>query len=187
MNFTRLCLIILCMWPQMVWAQSEPVECRILSAHQVRSDVHFVPGQDVKGRPVVPADINSAPMALPDVITAPLTIDLASRLQNMSVPAGIDMKSPLGFLEIYKNGRVVYDGRDITSQAYALCGISSVPPSISSTSSRDMAKEVSALDAKPLDVQTPEPVDARAGNTDDVVIIPPEPRKIRYSRKELEP
>ncbi|MBN8521319.1 MAG: hypothetical protein J0L77_05420 [Alphaproteobacteria bacterium] len=184
---TRLFLIILCMWPQMVLAQSEPVECRILSAHQPRSDVHFVPGQDVKGRPVVPADINSVPMTVPEVITAPLTVDMASRLQNMSVPAGIDMKSPLGFLEIYKNGRVVYDGRDITSQAYALCGISSAVHPVSTASSGDMAKEVPALDAKPLEAEPPEPVDARAENSEDVVIIPPEPRKMRYSRKELEP
>jgi hypothetical protein len=104
-------------------AQESLPECRLLSAHHARSDVAFKPGVDVRGKPVVSADLNAAPIPAPQVIMAPLSLHLRDRLSSMNIQ-GIEAPAPLGFLEIHDNGRVVYDGRDLTPQVYALCGIS---------------------------------------------------------------
>jgi hypothetical protein len=99
-----------------------PAECRYLPAHQADAGVAYQPGVDVHGKPVVPADLDAAPVAaLPETITVPLSIDLAERLRNSNVE-GLQLEAPLGMLEIHQNGRVVYDGKDWTPQIYALCG-----------------------------------------------------------------
>lgn len=104
-------------------AEGMPPECRLVAAHQPRADVTYTPGVDVKGKAVVPADLNAAPIPAPKVVTAPLSVQLSSRLQGMNI-SGVEMPAPVGFLEIYDTGRVVYDGKDLTPQVYALCGIS---------------------------------------------------------------
>lgn len=99
-----------------------PPECRILPEHKATNDVTYRPGVDVRGKPVVPADINADPMGITSqTIVVPLTVDLAKRLQNQSI-AGLEMEGTLGFLEISPSGRVTYNGQDLTSQVHALCG-----------------------------------------------------------------
>lgn len=104
------------------FASEAPPECRLLSTHKAAVDVNFQPGVDVRGKAVMPADLNAAPIPVPDVITVPLSIDLSRRLQNANV-AGLELDAPMGLLEFHKSGRVVYDGKDLTSQVYALCGV----------------------------------------------------------------
>ncbi len=98
-----------------------PPECRILPDHRAQANVSYQAGVDVNGKPVVPADVNSPQIALPKTIIVPLTIDLAKRLQGSNIP-GLNLEGTLGFLEIGSDGRVNYDGRDITPQVYVLCG-----------------------------------------------------------------
>ena len=98
-------------------------ECRLLSAHVSRPDVAYQAGVDVRGKPVVPANLNAAPILAPKVVLAPLSLQLHDRLMAMNVQA-VDATAPIGFLEIHDNGRVVYDGHDLTPQVYALCGVS---------------------------------------------------------------
>ncbi len=101
-------------------ANELPPECRMLPEHKAQADVAYQPGVDVNGKAVVPADINAAPIAVPERIVMPLTIQMAQLLQNNNVQ-GLNLESTLGFLEIEQNGRVTYDGQDITSQVYVLC------------------------------------------------------------------
>lgn len=104
-----------------VVVEDTPPECRLLTEHAPQSDVTYQGGFDVNGKAVVPADLNAAPVPVPDKIIVPLTIDLAQRLQNNNVQ-GLNMDATLGFLEFERNGRVLYNGRDLTNQVYALCG-----------------------------------------------------------------
>lgn len=105
---------------------SVPPECRLLPEHKPDADVTYRPGLDIKGRAVVPADINShaAPLA-ERTIVVPLTVDLADRLQGLGSP-GLQIEGSLGYLEIHPDGRVSHDGQDWTSQVYVLCGKSAV-------------------------------------------------------------
>lgn len=113
--------LLLFAFPAFAQVNEIPPECRILPEHKLDTGVNYKPGVDVHGKPVVPADINAAPIAVPETMVVPLTIDLAQRLQGMNIP-GLQMDSTLGFLEIRQDGRVTYNDKDITSQVYVLCG-----------------------------------------------------------------
>lgn len=80
-------------------------------------------GVDVNGNAVAPADISPVPMAenTPNYIEVPMTIDLAQKLGTS--PTGAEMKLPVANLKLYKDGRVEYNGQDITSNAGEMCGV----------------------------------------------------------------
>jgi hypothetical protein len=120
-------LLSLILFPVSAFAQEVvPPECRLLPDHKPQADVAYQPGVDVRGKAVVPADINATPMVDTDVIVVPLSIDLAQRI-NSSV-SGLQLEGNLGYLEIGKNGRVTHNGQDWTSQVYVLCGKQEVSP-----------------------------------------------------------
>lgn len=99
-----------------------PPECRLLKEHKPSADVAYQGGVDVHGKAVVPADVNAAPMgAGSQTLVVPLSVDLAKRLQNHSIQ-GLDMTGTLGFIEIEPDGRVLYNGQDLTGQVHVLCG-----------------------------------------------------------------
>jgi len=52
-------------------------ECSVLKDHVPNSNVAYKSGVDVHGKSVVPADINSAVIDVPETMVVPLTIDLA--------------------------------------------------------------------------------------------------------------
>ncbi len=98
-----------------------PPECRALPDHKADVGVDYKPGVDVRGRPVVPADINAPVIDVPDMMVVPLSIDLAQRLPSAAAK-GLEMTGTAGFLEVWKNGRITYNGQDVTPQVYLLCG-----------------------------------------------------------------
>jgi hypothetical protein len=82
----------------------------------------YRPGLTVKGEPVASADLNPAPTdSTPDYVEVPMTIDLAERM-NLS-QAGAEAKMPVANIKIYKNGKVEYNGQDISSNTTTLCGV----------------------------------------------------------------
>ena len=113
-------------YPNVVKAQGEgdaaPV-CRILPHHKPAADVAYQAGVDVHGRSVVPADLNGGLSfgAVAQVIKVPLEVDLAQRVNGLSDL--IQMKADLGMLEIYKDGRVLHEGKDISAPIYHLCNM----------------------------------------------------------------
>ena len=57
------------------------MDCSQLVTHVASSDVSYRPGVDVNGNAVAPADLNAQPqISVPDVISIPVTIDLATNL-----------------------------------------------------------------------------------------------------------
>lgn len=102
------------------YAKDEPVLCRLRAQHVARADVAYKAGVDVQGNPVAPADINAAPQMLADIVRVPLPVELAKVLNIM--PEGVELKAGLGLIEIFKNGRVAYNGLDISNQMDVLCG-----------------------------------------------------------------
>lgn len=119
MNIISFIFLFLFITP-VAMAQDDPVapECRLLPNHVANDNVAYKAGVDVRGKNVVPADLNASQIELPETIVVPLSINLG---QNTDIN-GTDLKATTGFLEIYKNGRVTYDGKDVTSQVYAICG-----------------------------------------------------------------
>src|SRR5688572_20512159 len=112
---SKLLLLVVVFLAGAAKAETLPPECKFLPEHVPSDDVAYKPGVDVHGKPVVPADLNDTAFEVPEVITVPLSIDLAEKLQTLSVP-GFQLEAPLGLLEIHENGRVTYEGREWTPQ-----------------------------------------------------------------------
>lgn len=100
-------------------------ECRILPDYKSQDNVAYKAGVDVHGKSVVPADINASQIDVPETMVVPLTVDMARGLSGAGAK-GIGLEGTMGFLEVFKNGRVTYNGTDITPQVYQVCGQS--PP-----------------------------------------------------------
>ena len=92
-------------------------DCSQLVQHVASADVAFKPGVDVRGNAVVPADLNGPQqIPAPDVITFPLTLDLADRL-GISLGDGVDIlaRPVIGDVAITSDGRVFFNGQPLTS------------------------------------------------------------------------
>lgn len=82
-------------------------------------------GIDARGQPVPPADVTTLTNSdQPDYVEVPMTIDLAQRMGlNAALNAeAAEMKLPVANLKLYQNGKVEYNGQDISSHAASLCG-----------------------------------------------------------------
>jgi hypothetical protein len=110
---------------RMAWAQGQmpsfEVLCRALPEYQKIEGVDYQPGVDANGQPVVPADLNAVNPALPDVINIPVTVDLAKKF-SLLAGGGVEMKPEVAGISVHKDGRVTYNGQNISRQAYTVCG-----------------------------------------------------------------
>jgi hypothetical protein len=99
------------------FAQDSQALCKLMAT--------YTPGVDVHGNAVVPADLKAAAGAN-DVIKIPVTIDLAKTL-TQNLPAGTEMDAAVSMIEIHKDGKVMYNGQDVTQQASAVCASATAP------------------------------------------------------------
>ena len=99
------------------------VLCRSLPNYQPahgNQGADYVPGVDVSGKPVVPADMNGLDGGMPDVVNVPITLYLAERF-NLNLADGISLEPNVGALQIRKDGSVSFNGQDVTQRAYSVC------------------------------------------------------------------
>jgi hypothetical protein len=98
-----------------VTARLDPAVCRRLLADGDVPGADYVPGIDVDGNPVAPADLPQTPQ-WPDLQTlvVPLTLDLAT---VADLPAGVGADLPLFALTVDPLGRVRLDGRPLDPAA----------------------------------------------------------------------
>jgi hypothetical protein len=75
--------------------------------------VDHMPRADVAHNP-------SAVNTISDPFILPVTIDMADRY-NLDLPDGTLLESNLGFMEIYKDGRIIYNGEDISGNIEDRC------------------------------------------------------------------
>lgn len=103
------------------YADEKQAVCKILERNTAHNGAAYQAGVDAYGRAVVPADLNAAPPAqVPNVIKVPLNINLAKRM-NLLVD-GAKLDTPFGMLEIYQDGRVLYNDQEWGSSIATLCG-----------------------------------------------------------------
>jgi hypothetical protein len=99
-------------------------DCRKLVAHAPRPDVTYQGGVDVRGKAVVPADLNaSTAVDLPAFVEIPLTVDTLKRLGGAESTSGdvlgsrrgLEGKAALGTLTV-KGDAVFWNGKQVQSQ-----------------------------------------------------------------------
>ncbi|QQG35324.1 MAG: hypothetical protein HYS17_07140 [Micavibrio aeruginosavorus] len=159
---TRLIFLILATTvlslPLPVSAQNDLALCRLRAQHMARTDAAYQPGVDVHGKPVVPADVSAVPAMIPDVVKIPISIDLAQRLGQ--VPAGAELKTETGMVEVHRDGRVTYNGVDLTQQTNAVCGGDAGLPAESAASEAGLPPQTlgqSPVEAAPTTMEAARP------------------------------
>ena len=102
------------------FAQNVSIEtlCRALADHTPDAGVEYVPGAE----DVVPADLGRTLQALPrSVIKIPITLELVERFPALNIPSELELEPNVGNVSIHLDGRVEYNGQDITARAHSVC------------------------------------------------------------------
>lgn len=118
----RLAVFILMMafMPCAAWADTDSAVCQFLPTRQNVQGADYVPGVDVHGQSVVPADVTSRAPDYIDVIRFPVTLDLARQL-SQDLPEAMEMNAPMAMIEIHHDGFVEMNGHDLSNAVYAYC------------------------------------------------------------------
>ncbi|MDH5722433.1 MAG: hypothetical protein OEY94_03810 [Alphaproteobacteria bacterium] len=93
--------------------------CKTLSKHDIHG-AEYVPGYDIKGNPVVPADLGQDLSASPDPVIIPVNIDL-EKILGKAMPDLADFQSNIATIKIYEDGRITYNDKDIAKPLSELC------------------------------------------------------------------
>lgn len=149
------CFLLVCADAAAFAQEGKPEECRLLPPHRPDAGAAYRPGVDVHGKPVVPADLNAPPVMGSGRVIVPLSVDLKKRLENIDMK-GIEMDSQLGILEIYPDGRVTYDGADLTPQIHAVCA-QTPPVPLAAEAGQDAVNDIKsdAIEVAPVDAVPP--------------------------------
>ena len=96
-------------------------DCARLARHYPSDDVTFQPGRDVRGKPVVPADLDGGQgLILPDAVVIPIEVDLYERY---GIPANrANFKGDIFVGEVVVDvatGRASFNGQPLQSDAEA--------------------------------------------------------------------
>lgn len=127
--FLKIILALVFVWayfPLVAKAEQDKYSvCKMLPDVPSSQGVAYQPGVDAYGNAVVPADINGASQEqiakTLKVVRVPLTVDFAQNIVALN-NTGVQLEAPLGMLDVYEDGRVLYNGQDWTSSAHTLCG-----------------------------------------------------------------
>lgn len=94
--------------------------CVRLVRHVPAADVTYRPGVDVRGNPVVPADLDGgAGIVLPKSFAIPLTVDLGRHLGIPLKDDGLKAEAQLGSIE-YRDGQFWFGGKRLGGKGSAV-------------------------------------------------------------------
>jgi hypothetical protein len=152
MHLSLVLLMVLMASPAL--AQETPTYCRLLPQHRPATGVEYVPGVDVHGKPVIPADLNSSLNVIDKDIVIPIEVNLAQHF-NKVFPGGVKLEPVVGSMTVHADGRVSYGDEDITPEAYVLCGteppVNLVPPApVQAPSQASSQPAADAVPSKPV-------------------------------------
>ena len=88
--------------------------------HIPAADVEYQPGIDAKGNFIVPPDIGFASQAKTFPMHIPLELDIIERF-DLDVPIGIISDPEIAGIMIHKDGKVTYNGQDISNNVQTFC------------------------------------------------------------------
>ncbi len=96
-------------------------DCARLARHHPAGDVTYQPGRDVRGKPVVPADLDDGnSLILPGAVVIPIEVDLFERF---GIPAEeTSFKGDIFIGEVVvdvASGRAFFNGQPLQSEAEA--------------------------------------------------------------------
>ena len=121
-------ILVLCALSQPAFADQIAITavCSELPGNEPEGieEAEYKPGVDVNGKPVAPADLNQPVKAINYPIQVPIEIDVLELLEleiPASVKAATDMESRVAYATLYEDGRVEYNGQNISQQVTYKC------------------------------------------------------------------
>ncbi len=101
---------------------ADPVHriCDEISKSSARQSADYVPGVDVHGKAVASADLNASTLGALNSVSIPIELDLAQAF-GLNFPAGIELNPIVASLQIFQDGRVVYNDVDLTQKVQNFC------------------------------------------------------------------
>lgn len=110
---------LLCVWgARLSWAQT--VQLRTFCNEDGVPRAEYTPGMDVHGDPVVPVDLNDHSKGMDYPIDIPIELSVLEWL-GMDKSEGVDATSDVARVQLFEDGRVEYNGRDISDRVSHLC------------------------------------------------------------------
>jgi hypothetical protein len=102
-------------------AIADDAVCNLSKLYRLNNQsAEYQEGVDVYGKPVVPADINGLKPLETQSFKMPISIDLAEYFSK-DLSDAIITETEVHFVEIFMDGRVLYNNQDFTEQTIALC------------------------------------------------------------------
>ena len=182
MKKIALMTVVLAVMTSPALAQDQAALCKLWFVNKnAAKSAAYQPGVDVNGKPVVPADGGAAP-AIPvaNNIRIPVTMALAKQL-GAAIPANMTDDAIAGVVNIGGNGRVSYNGQDLTQATYTLCNgpayeEAAAPAPVTSQPAVATAATLPAAQPAAASDMTPEPSDAKpavaAVNAKAATVVP---------------
>ncbi len=95
--------------------------CQNIADYQ-SDDAEYKPGVDVNGNAMVPADLNRIEVPIVDPVNSMVEIDFEEYFDlDLSDVPGAEIKPTIADFEIFQDGRILYNGQDITQKVVARC------------------------------------------------------------------
>lgn len=92
--------------------------CKYFIAHHPSDDVAFKSGKDVKGKPVVEADLSPSPAITPNNLEFDVTVDMAEYLK-IETPKGLEGRANIGRISIDDDGTALFNGAPLDGDSNA--------------------------------------------------------------------
>ncbi len=97
--------------------------CKILTRHVPEGGTEYVPGSE----DVIPPDLQDRPFYKLQDVVIPLDVNL-KEYSGLDIQEGIELKPQITTLRITPEGRVLWNGADLSVQAAEYCGLLAVSP-----------------------------------------------------------
>lgn len=124
--FRRLFVIAFLLFPSHSYAQDEKAHLDVLCNHVKNAQTpsqgaDYVAGVDVHGKSVKPADLSqNEANIINNPVIIPIELDLVQRY-GLNLPNGIELEPTLGHIQIYENGNIKYNEKNISQDIIKLC------------------------------------------------------------------
>mgnify|MGYP000938777339 CR=1 FL=1 len=139
--------------PNKVYRDNKQLQvlCQQTAVHIPWDDVEYKGGIDQQGNFIVAADTGMAFSPHEYPIDIPLELDLLEKF-HMDVPIGIIADAKVAGIKIYEDGKVQYNGQDITPQVGVFCKEKMIDPALveKARHEAEAAKEGADIEAEPL-------------------------------------
>ena len=157
--------MFLILMPLTALAQDITIEhfCEAQVEHVPDAGVNYDPDADFKDKKVAPADLNRVLNSLVDPIEIPINIDVIEWLGQPQQP-GVEIEPEVAHIDLYKDGRIEYNGQDITGRVSYICNDGQPPEPVEIEGSVAQSGGQNAADVIPssgAEAQTP-PTDLQA-------------------------